>query len=163
MLLSNLQVVALGYRPEQGIEQHLIEEKPQQAELLELESLQQQIGFLQELNGETFLYYTLLDFDEGRQKFEQLIDAWRCADHQQLKNLLFSDLETAAAEDPELKKLVDMLFFERNRKMSRVVTDYLEHGNGDYFVTVGAGHLIGDRSIIDILNDRYKVVNVRLP
>ena len=161
MLLSNLQVAALGYLPQQGIEQYLVGEKPPQAQILELESLQQQIGFLQELNGEAFLYYTLQDFDEGKEKLEQLINAWRCADRGELKDLLFNDLETAAADDPEMKKLMEMLFFERNKKMSGVITDYLENGNGDYFVTVGAGHLIGDRSIIDLLDDRYKVVNIK--
>ena len=46
--------------------------------------------------------------------------------------------------------------------MAAIIRGYLEKGRGDYFVTVGAGHLIGDRSIVDILGDRYKVVNVRL-
>lgn len=161
MVLSDLQMASLGYLPDQGIELHLIKEKSSQSEILELESIQQQISFLTNLNGETFLAYTLLDFDEAKDKIPQMINAWRCADHEALEDLLFNDLETASAEDPEMKKLVDMLFYERNKKMSKTIRGYLENGEGDYFVTVGAGHLIGDRSIVDILDDRYKVENIK--
>ena len=160
IVLSNLQMLSLGYVPDQGIEMHLLGEKSKQSQILELESLQQQIGFLQKLNGEAFLAYTLQDFNEGKEKIPQMINAWRCADQGALKDLIFEELDTAA-DDPEMKKLMDMLFFERDKHMAKVIRGYLENGEGDYFVTVGAGHLIGDGSIVDILDDDYKVVNIK--
>ena len=160
IVLSNLQMLALGYIPDQGIELHLLQEKSKQSKILELESLQQQIGFLKQLNGETFLSYTLQDFNEGREKIPQMINAWRCADKEALQSLIFDETE-AERNDPEMQKLMNMLFFERDKHMAKVIRGYLENGEGDYFVTVGAGHLIGDGSIIDILDDDYKVESVR--
>ena len=160
VILSNLQMLALGYVPDQGIELHLLQEKSKQSQILQLESIKQQLGFLQQLNGEAFLAYTLQDFNEGREKIPQMINAWRCADQETLKNLIFEDLESAN-DNPEMKKLMDMLFFERDKHMAKVIRGYLENGDGDYFVTVGAGHLIGDGSIVDILDDDYKVENMK--
>ncbi|MBF8269857.1 MAG: TraB family protein, partial [Gammaproteobacteria bacterium] len=144
------------------IEMYLLGKKPDQAQILELESVTEQIGMLEQLNGETFLAYTLAEFEEGKEQIQQMIDAWRCADLKQLQNILFSELATEAETNPELQKLMEMLFFDRNKKMSAGIREYLEHGQDDYFVVVGAGHLIGDRSIIDILDDKYQVTAVRL-
>lgn len=160
ILLGNLQMMSLGYMPDQGIEMHLLKEKTKQAQILQLESVQQQIGFLKRLNGETFLAYTLKDFNDGREKIPQMINAWRCADQETLKNLIFDETE-AERNDPEMQKLMDMLFFERDKHMARVIRGYLDHGEGDYFVTVGAGHLIGKGSVVDILDDDYTVVNIK--
>ena len=160
IVLSNLQMLALGYVPDQGIEQHLLQEKSKQSRILQLESLQQQLGFLKQLNGEAFLAYTLQDFNEGKEKIPQMINAWRCADQDTLKKLIFEDLESASS-DSDMKKLMDMLFFDRDKHMAEVIRGYLENGDGDYFVTVGAGHLIGDGSVVDILDDDYEVENVR--
>ena len=162
MILTNLQMASLGYLPSHGIETYLITQKSGHSQVLELESLVEQIGFLEQLNGETFLAYTLAEFKDGKELIQQMIDAWRCADQSQLQNLLFSEILAEARINPEMNKLMEMLFFDRNIKMSAGIRDFLEQGQGDYFVVVGAGHLIGDRSIIDLLDDMYEVTAVRL-
>ena len=162
MVLTNLQMASLGYLPDHGIERYLIGKKTNRARILELESMTEQIGMLEQLNGETFLAYTLEEFEDSKEQIQQMIDAWRCADLEQLQNILFSELAAEAENNPEMQKLMEMLFFDRNKKMSAGIREYLEHGRDDYFVVVGAGHRIGDRSIIDILDDQYQVTAVRL-
>lgn len=161
MLLSNLQTASLGYLPDQGIENYLMREKPPQTQVLELESVQKQIGFLQQLDGETFLSYTLMDYNNDKEAIQQMVDAWRCADQKRLHSLLFNELKQAAAEDPSMKQLMNLLFFKRDKTMAATIRGYLENGRGNYFVVVGAGHLLGPGSIIDILDDSYKVVNIK--
>lgn len=161
MLLSNLQMASMGYMSDEGIENYLMREKPPQAQVLQLESVQKQIGFMQQLNGEAFLSYTLMDFNKDKEAIQQLVDAWRCADQGQLHKLLFNELKQEATEDPSMKDLMNLLFFKRDKTMAATIRGYLDHGRGDYFIVVGAGHLIGPGSIIDILKDSYKVVNIK--
>lgn len=162
MVLSSMQMISLGYLPDHGIEMYLIKNKAEQSRILELESIEQQIGFLEHLNGEAFLAYTLMGFEDGKEKINQMIDAWRCGDKEELNNILFGDLESEAETDPEMQALMEKLFFERNIDMSSGIRDFLENGKGDYFVVVGSGHLIGEKSVIDILDDQYEVKSVRL-
>ena len=42
------------------------------------------------------------------------------------------------------------MYFNRNRKMKEKIKNYLK-GDKDYFVVVGAGHLIGDKGIVALL------------
>ena len=161
LLLTNLQTAMLGYLPMHGIEAYLIRQMPEGADILELESIQKQISFLEELNGESYLAYTLLGFEDASERIDTMIQAWECADQEKLEEIIFS-IEEDAEMLPELDQLMEKLFFERNAIMAGKVREYLEAGTGDYFIVVGAGHLVGERSVLDLLDEQYPVTNIRL-
>ena len=162
LLLNNMQMASLGYAPSQGIEAYLIRHKPDLTDVLELESIQEQISFLQELNGESYLAYTLLGFEDAKETINEMINAWKCGDQEDLDRIIFTETEEAAGEDPEMEVLFERMFYDRNMTMASGVRGFLDTGSGKYFVVVGAGHLIGERSVIDLLDDDYPVKNIRL-
>ncbi|MEX2366219.1 MAG: TraB/GumN family protein, partial [Pseudohongiellaceae bacterium] len=90
LVLSSFQMAMSGFEPRYGIENYLASRQTPDMEILELESIGEQISFLEELNAESFLAYTLEGFDEGQEEIESLISAWRCADKETLFNTLFS-------------------------------------------------------------------------
>ena len=45
------------------------------------------------------------------------------------------------------------MFHERNKRMTDRISQYLEE-DSSYFVVIGAGHLIGENSIVDLLTKR---------
>ena len=71
--------------------------------------------------------------------------------------LLFEDM---ANENVAIIELNERLYFQRNIKMTRSIKSYLKQ-KGQYFVVVGAGHLIGDKGIVQLLkNAGYRITRL---
>jgi uncharacterized protein YbaP (TraB family) len=156
LMLTGLQMNALGYLPEYGLESYFLSQKPAQADILELESIQQQIGFLQALNAESYLSYTIKSFDAGRKEIEDLISAWECADKGPLEQMLiddFTDENMSPGEKADMDALMDALYTRRNVDMADKIADFAEGDAGRYFVVVGSAHLLGDGSVVEHLRE----------
>lgn len=155
VMLSALQMTEYGFMPQFGAENYLMAERAEDTELRELESIEAQLGFLESLNSESYLRYTLASIGpEVEQEIEKMVRAWRCADKAALSELIFSDLEAAPLSSEEVETLQETLYFSRNRDMAGKISEYIRARDGDYFIAVGAAHLIGERSIIDHLQQR---------
>lgn len=169
MLLTNLQVQQLGYSSAHGVESYLLQRKPATAVIGELEGLEQQLALLQSVDQEALLRYSLEGLDQAASQLEALLAAWRCADHRMLQDLLFEGVvpgtadnsPAAVASDPQSapaaaarERLLNRLFAERNRHMADGIARLLEEGEGDYLVTVGAGHLLGAQNVLQLLRER---------
>jgi uncharacterized protein YbaP (TraB family) len=61
-----------------------------------------------------------------------------------------SILTKSLAEDRRLTSIYEKLVYERNGNMTSRIEDLLRI-KGTCFVIVGAGHLVGDRGIVEIL------------
>jgi len=48
------------------------------------------------------------------------------------------------------------MFTDRNVKMTEKIEGYLQ-SEGTFFVIVGAGHLVGDDSVVSLLQKKHKV------
>src|SRR5690606_17835410 len=88
LTLTSLQMMREGYSPQYGLESWFMSRKAPQVEVLELESVREQIGYLEELNAESFLAYTLDAFEAPAAELETMMDAWQCADHDNLQAVL---------------------------------------------------------------------------
>lgn len=168
LVLSNLQTNALGYSPLYGVESYLLNNRSASTDILELESIEEQIGFLEQMNTEVFLNYTLKSFKDSATLLAALISSWQCADKDKLSDMIFDDFNTAdssstdspsAEEIVELDKIQEMLFFKRNITMADGVKVFLTEGQGNYFVVVGSGHLLGEKSVIDLLRQAGYEIN----
>lgn len=158
LLLSNLQASALGYDPRHGLESYLVARRPAGSDILELESLEQQLGMLETLHPETFLAYSLQEFEQGSALMENMVDAWRCGDKPGLAALVHAgeaQLDSVApAARAELERIYDSLFTQRNIHMADGIEAFAATGSGAYFVVVGAGHLLGEDSVVELLQQR---------
>lgn len=188
LLLANFQANALGYNAQYGLESYFIAEKAPQSRMLELESIEQQVEMLDSLDPELLLGYSLSEFDTSSAEMEQMIDAWRCGDKAALSTSLFDSLtgpaapqraedeaaadSTASAQDESaraadqaaLDVLYDKLYTQRNLHMADGVESFIDTGAGSWFVVVGSAHLLGDGSVVDLLQQRgYDVTPVTLP
>ena len=166
LMLSSLQMNSLGYLPEYGLESYFLAQKPAQTEILELESIEQQIGFLEALNAETYLAYTINSFESGNQEIEKLVDAWLCADKAPLTEMLFAEFESAeltTAEQADMEALMGSLYTRRNIDMADKIADYAYAQQGIYFVVIGSAHLLGEDSVVELLREKsFQVTPVSL-
>jgi uncharacterized protein YbaP (TraB family) len=166
LLLADLQSSALGFDASWGLESYFLKQRAPGSEVLELESLQQQVDMLEGLDAEVFLSYSLREFEESSAQIEAMVQAWRCGDHPALEALLFA-AETSPdlneAQRAGLAELHERLFTARNKVMADGVEKLIATGKDDYFVVVGAGHLLGTDSVVELLRERgYTVQPVRL-
>ncbi len=158
LMLSSLQMNALGFLPEYGLESYFLAQKPAQAEILELESIQQQIGFLEALNAETYLAYTIDTFESGFEEIEKLVDAWLCADKAPLTEMLFAEFDStdlSAAQQVEMEALMGSLYTRRNIDMADKIAQYVNARQGTYFVVIGSAHLLGEGSVVELLREKH--------
>ena len=156
MTLQAVELMKLGFDPNQGIDKYFLSKATGKKEILELESIDEQINLLSKLSDadqELFLLYTLMDLKAIGKEVDRLIKAWASGDVKGMESILTKSL----AEDRRMSSIYEKLVYERNRKMVLKIEDFLRTEK-TYFVVVGAAHLVGDRGIIEILRGKGYVV-----
>jgi hypothetical protein len=152
--ILQLELTKRGFSPELGVEQTLAtraiaDGKP----ILGLETAEQQFSLLAGLplpQQKRFLIMTLEDAAQLDEQVDDLIRAWKTGDAETLSRLLSEEF----AEFPELYKA---LTEDRNREWLDDIVDLLDDRD-DYLVVVGALHLVGRNSVVDLLQQRgYEV------
>jgi len=145
--LALLGMTALGYEGDFGVE-HVIGQFGQRGrnDILQLESLEFQLNLLfnQPLDTQlAVLDQALNELPDLENNVRQLMTAYFQGDDDTLL-----DLMTAQAGDhPLAKAFNDQLIDQRNRGMAATIAGYLQTPHS-YLVLVGAGHLVGPRSIV---------------
>ena len=141
-----------GYDPAYGIDLHFIKRaKTDKKKLVELESIAFQasiMGGLSDEEGDALLKQSLLALNSGEtvRDAESMIAFWQAGDAAGLASL-FSE---AANKDAGSKRLMKLLLDDRNIAMAEKINRMLVDGD-KAFIVVGAGHLTGNNSIVELL------------
>ncbi|WP_299573824.1 TraB/GumN family protein [uncultured Shewanella sp.] len=135
---------ALGLTPEAGVDVTFIARDPAKP-LLELESVEFQFDLISSFSDKT--QAQLLDeaINATDDEMLKLVSAWRSGDHQAI-----ADIMEHQAEDSD--ELLDKLLWQRNHTMTQRIVDML--AQTDYqklFVIVGAGHVVGQQALPELL------------
>jgi uncharacterized protein YbaP (TraB family) len=154
LTLAQLNLRAVGLDPESGVEKRLTARAVKDHKPIEgLETLEEQLGLLANLppkQEKELVTYMLADAEHISDEVGSLLTAWRAGDSAALEKLLKKDLD----EHPDL---IQPLTTDRNRKWIPKIEQLL-NGPKDYLVVVGALHLVGKNSVIDLLQrDGHKV------
>jgi uncharacterized protein YbaP (TraB family) len=152
LTLESLELVKLGFDPSYGIDEHFLSEASGKKNIKELESMDYQINLLSGFSDseqEAFLLSVLKDSNSYEKEVEKLLDAWVSGDTTGMESIL----KKSAIEDEEMASVYDKLLYERNRNMVLKIEGYLKSGE-THFVVVGAGHLLGERGIINLLRQK---------
>jgi uncharacterized protein len=154
LTLTQLNLAKIGFDPSSGVEMRLTARATADGKTIRgLETLEEQLGLLAalpEAQQRQFLLYTVEDSARVRQEIDKLISAWRRGDVKALAALLSEGFERY----PELYR---PLTIERNRKWIARIEDLLDDKD-DYLVVVGALHLVGNDSVVELLEKKgYKL------
>jgi len=145
--LSLLPLMKLGYDPKSGPETVLTAAAATEKKAIEgLETPEQQIGYLAGLPDKVqlqFLESTLKDLPKTEETMDGMVSAWSRGDPVALAKYMNDGLD----DSPELAKT---LLFDRNARWAQWIKARLGKP-GTVFIAVGAGHLAGDKSVIDQL------------
>jgi uncharacterized protein YbaP (TraB family) len=156
MTLEALESLKLGFDPNYGIDKYFLSKAEGKKRILELESIDYQLNLLSSFSDkdqELLLLYTLRDLKLLEQELEQLSKAWTSGDTKSMESIL----TRSVSEDNRFASILEKIVYERNRKMASKIEDLLRTSE-TYFVIVGAGHLVGDRGIIENLKRKGYLV-----
>lgn len=158
LTLAAVQAQMTGLNPEQGIDLHFLR-KINHKKMLTLETMDEQIRIFLDIEDADLLLQDSFDSPEMvKEKMHSLISAWKQGDEKSLHKLLFEDVLTGG--NAAIDSFYERLYFKRNVKMTSAIKSYLKQ-KGRYFVVVGAGHLIGDKGIVQLLqNAGYRITRL---
>lgn len=152
--LVEAEIRQTDLRQDLGIDLYFIQRAAGQQRIDELETLESQLSLFGGLSleqQELFLEQTLQDLGQSDEYLEKMASAWRRGDLPQLEALLIEPF--AYQDDEDSTKFFHKVFTERNYAMSDAVNTYLE-GSETVFFVVGAGHMVGDKGIVQLLQNR---------
>ena len=153
----------MGFDPAHGIDNHFIKRsKTDKKTLVELESLDFQADIIGGLNDEESdaLISSLIDGmkkGEMMKEFQNIVTSWNDADTIAIAKVF----EESANKNVGSKRIMKMLMDDRNEGMVAKINDMMKAGK-KLFVVVGAGHLAGKKSVVDLLKKQgLEVTQIR--
>jgi uncharacterized protein YbaP (TraB family) len=142
--LSSRTLEMAGFTDRLGIDLYFYHKaKAAGKPVLGLETLRDQAEIFDRFNdeqNERYLVSTLSGLPAYIEMIRRLVDAWKDGDVRLLDQLLNQDKRA----DPLTH---DTLFARRNSKWIPEIERFA-HGNGNYLIVVGAGHLVGDDGLV---------------
>jgi hypothetical protein len=147
LTLTSMELQRLGFNPNYGIDMHFFDRAKQDGkEMRFLESTDDQLGLFTEMSKQeedSFLAKVLEELDTMRVKIIEMINAWKSGDSDKLASMVKEEFEGY----PEV---YTKMLVERNQKWVKHIED-LSGQDGNSLVVVGAAHLVGDDSILELL------------
>ena len=147
MTLTSLKLVQLGFEPNFGVDFHLFNAAQESGKTISaLETLEEQLSFFDTLSIQTqteLVEQTVLELALLESSFNQLIDAWKLGDIDTFEQLILESFVIY----PEI---YEALLTQRNQNWLTNVEPLINQPD-DYLVVVGAAHLVGDDSLIRLL------------
>lgn len=130
-----------------GIEQHFTA-KAGNRELLYLETIGEQFEVLLQFDDrvDELIEHSIKTSTDNPIELTNLVAWWNNGNDEEL-------LKQFKSEFAGMEEIMYEMFDNRNMKMADKIKGYL-NSRGTYFVIVGAGHLIGNNSIVEILESQ---------
>ncbi|MCX6583084.1 MAG: TraB/GumN family protein [Candidatus Aminicenantes bacterium] len=152
MTISSLELIKLGFNPNLGVDKYFLEKASDKKEIAELEGMEFQINLFESFSKEEndkFLASTIIEADQTAKDIDTLVKAWACGDIEQAEKSINENIHKYPELEAMYKKLLDV----RNENMVEKIISYLKSAK-KYFVIVGAGHMVGKRGIVQLLQEK---------
>lgn len=149
MMLSVLPMMQTGYEADAGVDRAVMAASGD-AHPRTFETAADQIGFFANLSDEAqreFLLDGIRGANEDASEMDEMSGAWERGDLDTLERMALVDFQR------DYPELFEVLFTRRNRAWVETLTHEL-NGAGVDFVAVGAGHLLGEGGIVELLRAR---------
>ena len=154
LTLTTVELQRMGFNPIYGLDLHFFNKARTDAkEIGFLEPVELQLNLLGNMvkkDQNAFLNQTLKDLEVVNELAADLVKFWKAGNADGLHQLLFKSFKDYPA-------IHDRLLIQRNKKWVKEIEGLMRENKNVLFV-VGAGHLVGPESVVDLLKRRgYKV------
>ena len=146
--LLGVELQKLGFDPEEGVDKYFFTKATKdKKQTVPLETLDFQLNLFKGFTAqqeEAMLKETLLEISKFKKDIASIVNAWKIGDTKALDALMLE----AMRDYPELHK---KLLIDRNKQWVDKIQK-LHAGGKNVFVVVGAGHLVGKESLVELLS-----------
>lgn len=122
----------------------------------EIETAESQINLLVEFDNFADEVIESVDKEskDSTNEIDELVSAWENGDEEKIDSIL----NQQDKEFPQMSGLMEKILNKRNLNMTASIENYLKEKK-TYFVIVGAGHLVGEKGIVNLLKKKksYKI------
>jgi uncharacterized protein YbaP (TraB family) len=152
--LTGMELQRLGFDPALGLDRYFYQKaKKEGKEMIFLETNDIQLNLMASLNKrhqDAFLRGVLKELDIIETLASDILDAWNTGDAEKLDSIL----KMSHAEEPAI---YDRFFIQRNKRWISKIQRLMKQDD-DVLIIVGAGHLVGRDSVIELLKKKgYEV------
>jgi len=149
LTLTAVQVMKMGFLPELGTDAYFLRKASRIGKnIIELETVDEQIEiFLNITDGDLLLREAMISLHEAELQMMDMVICWKRGDEACIESILFDD---ALTNYPSFVSIYDILFYRRNEDMANDIKTLLD-SKGTYFVVIGAGHLVGEKGVANLL------------
>ncbi len=160
-LLQQLAYLELGYLPNNGVDQQLLEKAHSDSkEIIELETYELQAALLYQFKEE----YYLKQIDEILENYSMVKNSTKLLYQSYLSGnvLILRELFGSSEGSDELEKEYNQkMLIDRNLNMAEKAETFLKE-NRNVMIAVGSAHVVGEKGLVDLLEERgYKVSLVK--
>jgi len=135
-----------------GIDLYFLGKAQDKKEIIELEGIKSQIDLLSGLSAkeqDLFLFMTLKNLDNLKENIDEMFTAWKCGDIDKMGKIITKEFDRFS----EASSIYERIFIQRNKNMASKLDGLLKTPY-NYFIVVGAGHLVGDKGLIQLLREK---------
>lgn len=153
VMLEVYVAARIGFQQESGTEQWALRRAGGKKAIHELEGAEAQLRLFSSLPKKAQIdqLQEMLDtIEEAPTKLLKIMELYVAGDEAGLTQHLFED----SHKNPSSELLFERFFYERNEKMAEKIDALLDEDKS-YFVVVGTGHLIGERSVGEFLETQH--------
>ncbi|WNF38760.1 TraB/GumN family protein [Bacillaceae bacterium IKA-2] len=144
-----------GYSTDLGIDQYFLTKAAEdEKKIISLETVEEQLNLLAMLSAdsqEKLLHSSVFEQAENEAMINDLVTKWIDGDIAGLAELRKIDED----EPEDYLEFYNAFTDERDKKMAQKIDGFLQNESSEtYFVVVGALHLVGENSIVDVLKSK---------
>ena len=149
--LATLQASKLGYFADQGLDRYFLQKARYKKTIRQIEDFQFQMELLGQLpEDEESLQNSFRDMQGYEKQWHDMMSDWKSGNGVGLYQTAIGD---SLREHPKLSGFFDVLFFDRHPRMVSAAEQCIENKEV-CFVVVGAGHLVGEKGLVQALKNR---------
>jgi uncharacterized protein YbaP (TraB family) len=150
LMLISVEWQKLGIDAQYGVDRHFFDLAVEaRRPVVALESVDFQIDLVMDLTreeGELMMKSALKDIENTEENYSEIVTAWLAGDGKKLESLLNEGMRDAPT-------LYNRMLTDRTQRWVPKVEELLR-SNRNAIVIVGAGHVVGDNGLIDILQKK---------
>jgi hypothetical protein len=150
LTLTSIMLQRSGYQTSLGLDMHVYQKaRERELDVTGLETFDEQLSILASAsssNPDAYLRYTLENLDESVDQVDRITSAWTSGEMDEVASVMNEGMD----EFPQMR---EQLLVQRNRNWIPGI-EALMSGPENTLVVVGAGHLVGEGSVVQMLKEK---------
>ena len=154
LTLTSVMLQRAGYQASLGLDMYVYQKaRERDLEVVGLETIQDQLSILSSASSsdpDAYLRYTIENLDASLDQIDRIMRAWKAGDMQAVASVMNEGMD----EFPQMR---EQLLLQRNRNWIPRIEALMSRPENT-LVVVGAGHLVGEDSVVEMLREQGHTV-----